>query len=822
MSNFKLGIFNDLAGYLTAAYTECNGSVDRCDPDKAYNRYYLQKYYKPKAHTMRNEDVAPQFTNAIVKFARTLATFDKSVGSYPTLKALMLKTAEENLKNVVVTDAADKKIATLVQNLNANLLQKAVADGNDKVKDAELNDASRTGLITALENALDTAGLLPQDLANAKTCLKTGAAGGKNVSGNPCSSLEDGLKEVFPQSVAITVDGGGDFTDTSVATSTIRDWVIKQVSDRISKWIADNYDSSNLTVTGSNTNVATALTALKNGKMSDGRSLDETELQLFNTFFRVMKKNPDGTWSECNIHEIDTAHLQNFRINADMTSVGGSRVPSIVALIPNVVKETRIGYNDGNMSIPVTSEDDLKKVFAQAYINPKVPMLPSFDDKASSELRPDLESMFAEILMRKTTPDAHVADDETAKIAKVLSRWRRVGEDVWEHTLDDGTAVTIKPGSSDFDTEVAKEVSNCPAVGFSKDPVQCAAFLRNVALDDTEQLAKVALTLTDEVAPEVVANLHPKFALAILKAFGFHRKMCKDRVAGRQIEKIQRANEWVEKFINKKFTDPKIADSIKGQTRLIAFLDLLAQLVNANPSVLNDNMVTETEESRGEIVVPDELIARKIKPAKTRGSGKPFLAWGEIQSNMNKVYGSFSRGLTFDGLSTNSPFGMDNLFPQMSMLTSAPVVRGSTWGGMAGGGNPDIKVFLQDHQTALEYSRNVQTIIDELLANLKTSGKTFSKDELNAIGRKKRDFEMMERDLFETAWYIQKYSQLLKVVEAENRPEVITRDHVEKYVEKYNGLLGRYEKTGNSFNTLISLLKDCAEDGEKGADCKTL
>jgi hypothetical protein len=154
-------------------------------------------------------------------------------------------------------------------------------------------------------------------------------------------------------------------------------------------------------------------------------------------------------------------------------------------------------------------------------------------------------------------------------------------------------------------------------------------------------------------------------------------------------------------------------------------------------------------------------------------------------------------------------------------LTGAPVVRGSTWGGMVGG-STDIKMYLQDHQTALEYSRNVQMIIDELLASLRASNKTFNKADLDVINKKKTDFEMLERELFDIAWNIQKYAQLLKVAEVENRPEVISREHVEKYVEKYNGLLNRYEKTGNSFNTLISLLKDCADDGGDGKDCKTL
>lgn len=813
MSNFKLGIFNDLAGYLTAAYTECGASVDKCDDDKAYNRYYLQKYYKPKSHTLRNEDVAPQFTNAVVKFAKALGTFDKSVGSSPTLKKLLRDEAQKHLEKLTVNNSGNT-IGDLVNDLNALLLKKTAANGTNAIQNAELNNVG--ALIADLSAVIDRSGLLSDDADNAKKCLD---GTGKKLKSGTCSSLKTDLEKPLATPQKYTL-AGSDLSDPAEVRKQVRQVVVEEVLSKIDAWIAANYDTTGLTIAGDKTNVAAALTALKNGKTADGKSLDETELHLFNDFFTVMKKNTDG-WAECRIDEIDLSKLADFRINANMIGTLGGRVPSIVALIPKLTPNTKIGYNNGSVSIPA-AEDTLKKVFQDAYLNSSVPMLPGFDDKANSELRPDLESMLSEILTRKTTPDAHIGDDETSKIAKVLNKWRRVGEDVWEHTLDDGvTTVTIKPGSAEFEAEVSREVTNCAAVGFSKDPVNCAAFLRSVALENTDELAVVALQLNEDVAAEVVANLHPKFALAILKAFGFHRKMCKDRVAGRQIEKIQRASEWVEKFVDKKFTDSKTANAIKSQPKLINFLDLLAQLVNANPSVLNDNMVTETEESRGETIVPNDLVARKIKAAKSKNSGKPVLGWGEIQSNMNKIYGSFSRGLTFDGSSTNSPFGMDNLFPQMSMLTAAPVVRGSTWGGMAGGGS-NVKVFLQDHQTALEYSRNVQIIIDELLANLKSSGKTFDKSELDAISMKKTQFEAMERELFDIAWNIQRYSQLLKVVETENRPEIITFKHVEKYVEKYNSLLNRYEKTGNSFNTLISLLKDCAEDKENGDECKTL
>jgi hypothetical protein len=172
-------------------------------------------------------------------------------------------------------------------------------------------------------------------------------------------------------------------------------------------------------------------------------------------------------------------------------------------------------------------------------------------------------------------------------------------------------------------------------------------------------------------------------------------------------------------------------------------------------------------------------------------------------------------------MSSNAPFGMDNLFPQMSMLTSAPVVRSSTWGSMGGGGGELRKTFLQDHETGFEYSRNVGKIIMVLIENLKkNSNKTLTAAELNSIGDKLLKFENLEKELYETAVNIQKYSQLLKIVEAENKPETITVNHVKQYVDKYNHLMNRYDKTGSSFNTLISLLKDCCEGGEGGENCK--
>lgn len=825
MSNFKLGIFDNLAGYLTAAITECPGGVENCKAaDKACNKYFLQKYYPSQNLTNpRNEDVAAEFTTAIAKLGKKLRLLDVSVGSAPSLSKLLQDEAGKLITNASVS-STDATLAELANGANANLLQGTAGDvGTGELKTMKLKGAFQTNLLAAFGTVIDAAPLSADEKSNAKKCLIADGTSKSPKTGAPCSKLD--LDVAIPDLKLTMSSTAGTVQDKDASILSLKEHVKKTVLNLITAWIATNYDVSALMVTGNKDEVKQVLSALHSGNIS------YAERKLFDEFFLIMR-NESGVWKKCTSNEIDPSKLGDFRLNLLMTEqdVGAgtpSKVPLVVKYVPVLEKGARVRYNDGEKVN--TSGDSLllRKLFTYAYINDSTEiqnLLPGFNIDSPSNLQPDLELLMKDILLKSTTPEAHVSDADAEKIEDVLKgTWQRVGENTWKHKLNDGTVVTIKPDTPEFNEQLAKEVRNCASFGFADDATQCTAFLRNVALEDHVQLAEVALKMPDNVAAETVANLHPKFALAILKAFGFHRKVCKDKVAGRQLEKMQRVQEWIDKFVDKKFKDPETVKKIKDNIKLRNFLDLLAQLVNANPSILNDGLVVETEEGRGDIIVPDDLALRKIAPAKSKKSGKPVLGWGEIQSNMNKVYGSFAKGLTFDGMSTNSPFGMDNIFPQMSMLTGAPIVRGSTFGSMAGGGD-ELKVFLQDHQTGLEYSRSVQKIIAELVDNLqKNSNKTLSEDEIRSIATKLKEFELLERNLFETAWNIQKYSQLLKVVEAENRPEIITVSHVEKYVSKYNHLLNRYDKTGSSFNTLISLLKDCCDGGEdSGENCKTL
>lgn len=805
MSNLNLGIFDNLVGYLTAAIQDCPNGVENCSNDKAYSRYYLQQYYTPVPYGAKGTDVVAPFTNAIVELAKTIKNFDVSTGSIGSLKSIIATTIKTHVNGLTVTKIGNNATGNINVTSPLSFTLIAVTDANsNEVQNLKLEVPNN--LLAAITDAINIhIGITDTDKKAAITKLVGGAGAFDATVTAPTFKLT----RTDPAN-----------PDVAAESKALKDAMIDALNAQLTTWVASNYTTP--VVTGNVDVVANALRVLESGDASPA------QLYVFNHFFNVMK-NDGGNWRVCSISDIDTSNLVNFRINAKVAdfAVDGTgtthKLPMIVGHLPVLSTENRVLFNSGSLAVDSPKNPFLlRKIFHFAYTGGNlVTILPGFDSNSSTALQPDMDALMRDIIMRDSTPSAHIADDDVEKIESVLKgSWKRIGKDTWEHKLNDGTKVILKPGTPNFDSEI-RAVTKCDAIGFGNDPAKCADFLRKVALNDHKGLAQLALAMPEDVVAATVANLHPKFAIAILKSFGFHRKMCKDKVAGRQLVKYQRVEEWLNGFVNTHFEDPIIVASIKGNDRLKNFLDLLAQLVNANPSVLNDSYAGETEESRGEVTVPADLAARKIAAAKSKNSGKPVIGWNDIQSNMNKVYGSFSKGLTFDGLSTNSPFGMDNLFPQMSLLTGAPIVRGSTWGSMAGGGD-EQKVFLQNHDTGLEYSRNIGKILNELITNLRqNSNKTLSAEEAKSIGAKLEQFENLEHELFETAWNIQKYSQLLKVVEAENTSEIITEDHVKRYVEKYNHLLNRYERTGNSFNTLISLLKDCC-DGDNSGDCKTL
>jgi ribosomal protein S13 len=617
-----------------------------------------------------------------------------------------------------------------------------------------------------------------------------------------------------------------DFTISDVERIKIINAVVIKLQsmafNSINKLITDKYTIPY--ITGKKGDQARdVLISLKNGQVS------EQEMTLFKYFADVRTKTTTGTWESCSVSDIDTTNLENFRINLKTIALvldtgKTTKTLKIVEYLPLLQAKNRLCYNVSSV-VPNDPADEslLRKVFHEFYSSDSPTLIYDFDKKASIHLQPDIEKLVKHILSNEEIPSASIDPDNAEEIDSVLKgSWERVDTNTWKKRMDDRSYVLIKTGTKEFDEDVAKQTRNCGAYGFAKDPVKCAEFLKSVANNNSSKLAELAEQMDEAVTTQAVQSVNPRLAMAILKTYGFRRKMCMDKVAGRQLEKYQSVNEWLETFVDKKFQS-KEASSIKANKKIQNLLKLLVQLINSNPSILNDGMIVDTEESTGMMDEPSLFKERKIRAVSSHRTTKPVLLWNDIQKNMNTVYGNFSKGLNFSGPNANLPFGMDNLFPSMLMPTSAVngnVVRGSTWGTMFGGSAGSERTYMGQHPTRGCYT-DVQGILGKLVFKMNATNAFLNEKDRKTIATKISEFEKLETELHKYALNIQKLTQLRNLQGVENRKEMVSLEQIDRLVEKYNSVAQRHERTGNSFQTLISLIQECTGD-DASEHCTTL
>jgi hypothetical protein len=734
MSN-TLGIFGNLTKYL---YLRSLGNKDA-------ERYYLNQFQSNK-HSLRDNDIAPNFTDAVVELGTKMREVDVSASVSPTLKSKLIEKANEFIKNLPKEDHIE-------------------------VDDSNVKHVSLTG-----------------------------------------SELKKQLQSVYPNMSKLVInDKVGSVQE--VITSAIND---------ITTFINTVYTVSH--ITGDNSTVATVLKKLQKGEGS------EPELHLFKNYAQVLHNGINVP----NFSTIDTNKLSEYRINfrtkqleiGIQTGGKGSlvAVPEIALLLPEVEVGVQVGYNskqkysvDEDKKVAI-----LREVFRLAYLGlPVKTLLPDFSDaNTNTDLELDLSGTLREALLQESIPSASLQEDEeNVDAAFRRNAWTKLSNGKWSHNLDDGTQVTYDMKEDNED--LTRQLARCDVYGLkNKD---CANFLRAIsdASDNLAELVRLVSSMPFEVTAETVADMIPAQALLILRKFGFRRRVCNDRIAG-SIVKVQRVKEWKKKFLEKKF-DTVQMDTIKANQKFFNFLDLLAQLVNSNPSTLNDSYVGNTEESTGEWSLPEvyanQGVVNGVEHKRGRRGSAPALDWSALREGMNRIYGGFAQGLKFNGTESNSPFGNDNIFPMANLATIATgVVGGGRTSSMTGGGGDAKPVFLDTHTTRPQFTNEIVGMMKKLVANLNNNGKILSNSDVNSITEKVNQFEKLENQLYETAKRIQDYSQLIKVAEMSGRRETVTEDHIKQYIEKYNSLLGRYDKTGNTLSSLMSLLTECAGSD---ASCKT-
>jgi hypothetical protein len=400
---------------------------------------------------------------------------------------------------------------------------------------------------------------------------------------------------------------------------------------------------------------------------------------------------------------------------------------------------------------------------------------------------------------------------EYADIAKNV--WKRKANGDLVKTLPDGKEITYNENDP-ATAELLTANNNCYSTGLNLQGAECKKYIYDCIIgEDNISLDKCLKNLDNKdfytVAKEEINNIHPYIAIRTLQRFGFRKHKVQDDKAGCQLYKIERVSHWLSTFMKTKFTTKEMQDAITGNTKLLAYLDLLAQFVNANPEVLNKDYKGKTEESVG-MCKPTELAKGLDIPCRKEPSRKSGSMYeiSLFKKNFDQYAVRNKQGpFQFNQMGNiYTPFGMA-ITPDVSLV--APVQRG---GG--GGGSLDW-VLRRFNQESVVGGRLIKEIFKGLLKELEARGKSLNKSDLdNLDGRIQRLVEE-EEELLRTLAYIEAYAELMDAFK-DYSTSTLSLEDLKKHVDNRNRLkekqMSQEQYLVKILEKVQKLLKDEGED----------
>ena len=556
-------------------------------------------------------------------------------------------------------------------------------------------------------------------------------------------------------------------------------------------------------LTANNTVAKNTLTALKENR------LDSNELKLFDAYFELLQCS-NNNWVKMNLNEfsnINTDKANEYRFNIKKTTIGSENVPALCLLIPKldennrylVLPSSELKLSDMNFNLRTLFNDVFlgKQVSSSMDSNLQLSSL----DMKDKRLRFNMTQVYKDRLAKVqiSSFDKQVSKDTDSMDSRIKkNKWKRMSDGSYVALDDNNNSVTYKEGDDVYDNLV-NVGNNCSSTYvFPNDMAKCEEYLDAIYSGDSSKLVEYMksgqFNWSNEV--EKINNVHPKLAYQTLKAYGFTTKLCNDHYAKYKILKIQSCDEFVKDFVKKNNLSTAVGTI---NTDLCVYLNLLVDLVNANPSVLNKNYMGESVESKGQSTLPQFLIDRNIELYKEPQSTPVSTNWSSLKEGLKKTYGKFSRGVDFKNL----PFG-NVLFPNALLGTL-----------MLGGGLEE-----QAHETQFQFSTEIATTIRDLINKLKnTNNKSLSEEDLTRITKSIEKLNKQEGELLGIAKKIESTINIYSSLNNTDK-ETLTEEDMNELIINHGALSDKVEKSYDSLNTVITLLEQILKNTSNSSSSK--
>jgi len=351
-------------------------------------------------------------------------------------------------------------------------------------------------------------------------------------------------------------------------------------------------------------------------------------------------------------------------------------------------------------------------------------------------------------------------------------------------TLDkDGKEVDITTGSDEHKKLVVKD-NKCFTTGFS-DAAKCSEYFEKCLLGKGIEKCKSFLQVKSywtDIQKEV-DEMVPDVAVHTLEAFKFGKEEVYDEVAKRNLRKFKSVEKWLEslqKLVPSSGSDP-LSDAeytaIAKNDKLLGYLAMVVKKVNSNADILN-GYSGKTEESLP--YSPNQFVGTRLY----KMGIKPYYSSNNCMSDICRIEALIKQ----------------NILQQRNML---------------GGGTLTNKLEgLPPHKQTWSILENAYK---NLVQSLGRNGKKIQDDDAKKINELINSLKNNEIKLYKAIIYVDKYSDLLNIHGHQDNTDVLSFDHLKKFVEAREKYLTRTSKQQYDLISIIKTIADVASQSKNGA-----
>tara|TARA_Y100000813_G_C24160110_1_gene351683 strand:- start:637 stop:2622 length:1986 start_codon:yes stop_codon:yes gene_type:complete len=380
--------------------------------------------------------------------------------------------------------------------------------------------------------------------------------------------------------------------------------------------------------------------------------------------------------------------------------------------------------------------------------------------------------------------------------------YKKVGQPGKTFTLDaNGNEVEVQAGSAIY--QQLTEANQCFGTGIiagdanecndyfikclaGKDITECKSFMENANFWNN--------------AENAVSTMLPDVLLATLDSFGFKAYDSKTST-GRNYRAYPSAEEWITTLKASLGNDDAAqatVDAVRGNARLMGYLNMIVARVNSNPGIANPTYVEDGPSYNpnafvGTLGSQYGIKGKAFAPRSSKARPAPTpTAVSALENTVVNYMGPL--GLTY-GI---TPF-----------TAAIPIQRG-------GADELDIS---NENRLPLKVSDQLNEMYESILENLQHGGKDLDGGDQETIKKMINELNVLENKLFKSSSYVQGYEDLIST---QAGGSLVTESNLEKFVAKRNDYFNRVNAKYQSIFPIFSKLAEaCQKETINSADVVT-